>query len=138
MRISIVTADGTTTYTQNIQPSAVSDANFATALDAATAANSSATDSSSALSDTSALSSVMSLEDIFNEAAQTYQVDVNLLTAMAKQESNFQADATSASGAMGIMQLMPATAEGLGVSDAYAAYENIMGGAKYIRQSLER
>lgn len=138
MRISIVAADGTTTYTQNMQPSAVSDANFATALDAATAANSSATDSSSALSDTSALSSVMSLEDIFNEAAQTYQVDVNLLTAMAKQESNFQADATSSSGAMGIMQLMPATAEGLGVSDAYDAYENIMGGAKYISQLLER
>ena len=103
MRISIVTADGTTTYTQNIQPSAVSDANFATALDAATAAHSSATDSSSALSDTSALSSVMSLEDIFNEAAQTYQVDVNLLTAMAKQESNYQADGNSSSGAMGIM-----------------------------------
>jgi soluble lytic murein transglycosylase-like protein len=75
---------------------------------------------------------------IFEEAADTYGVDVNLLTAIAKQESNFTADATSSSGAMGIMQLMPATAQGLGVSDAYDPYQNIMGGAKYIGQLLSR
>ena len=51
-----------------------------------------------------------SLASIFQKAADTYGVSVSLLTAMAKQESNFQTNATSKSGAMGIMQLMPSTA----------------------------
>lgn len=78
------------------------------------------------------------LASIFKEASETYSVPENLLTAMAKQESNFRADATSASGAMGIMQLMPATAEALGCENPYDARENIMAGAKYISQLLER
>ncbi len=78
------------------------------------------------------------MEAIFEEAAETYGVDANLLKAIAKQESNFDASATSSSGAMGVMQLMPSTAESLGVEDPYDAYQNIMGGAKYISQLLER
>lgn len=78
------------------------------------------------------------LASIFKEASETYGVPEELLTAMAKQESNFRADATSASGAMGIMQLMPATAEALGCENPYDARENIMAGAKYISQLLER
>ena len=50
------------------------------------------------------------LEQIFQKASDTYQVSKDLLKAMAKAESNFRADATSHCGAMGIMQLMPATA----------------------------
>lgn len=84
------------------------------------------------------LSSVISLEDIFREASETYQVDYNLLISMAKQESNFDPNSTSSSGAMGIMQLMPETAADLGVTSPYDPYENIMGGAKYIRQMLDR
>jgi hypothetical protein len=79
-----------------------------------------------------------SLESIFQEAAETYQVNVNLLKAVAKQESNFNPDSTSSSGAMGIMQLMPGTAKSLGVEDAYDPYQNIMGGAKYLSQMLTR
>lgn len=79
-----------------------------------------------------------SLESIFQEAAETYQMDVNLLKAVAKQESNFNPDSTSSSGAMGIMQLMPGTAKSLGVEDAYDPYQNIMGGAKYLSQMLTR
>lgn len=78
------------------------------------------------------------LATIFKEASETYGVSENLLTAMAKQESNFRADATSSSGAMGIMQLMPATAAALGCENPYDARENIMAGAKYISQLLER
>lgn len=79
-----------------------------------------------------------SLEKIFEQASETYGVDVELLKAMAKAESNFNPNATSKSGAMGIMQLMPATAKGLGVTDAYDPEQNIMGGAKYIASLLEK
>ena len=79
-----------------------------------------------------------SLEKIFTAASQKYGVDVELLKAMAKAESNFNPNATRKSGAMGIMQLMPATAKGLGVQDAYDPEQNIMGGAKYIASLLEQ
>lgn len=78
------------------------------------------------------------LEQIFQKASDTYQVSKDLLKAMAKAESNFRADATSHCGAMGIMQLMPATAASLGVTDAYNPEQNIMGGAQYISRLLER
>ncbi len=79
-----------------------------------------------------------SLASFFEQAANTYGVSVNLLTAMAKQESNFQANATSKSGAMGIMQLMPATAQYLGCANAYDPEQNIMAGAKYISELLDK
>lgn len=78
------------------------------------------------------------LEEIYAEASQTYGVSTELLKAMTKQESNFNPNATSRSGAQGLMQLMPATAAGLGVTNAYDPYQNIMGGAKYIRQMLDK
>ena len=81
---------------------------------------------------------VVSLNDLFEEAAQTYGVSVNLLKAIGYAESSFRPDATSHCGAQGIMQLMPKTAEYLGVSDAYDPKENIMGGAKYISQLLNK
>ena len=94
------------------------------------------TDFSSELGDR--LKTSASLEKIFSAAAEKYGVDVELLKAMAKAESNFNPNATSKSGAMGIMQLMPATAKGLGVTDAYDPEQNIMGGAKYIASLLEK
>lgn len=78
------------------------------------------------------------LESYFAEASETYGVDERLLKSIAKTESSFRSDATSRSGAMGIMQLMPATASSLGVSNAYDARENILGGAKYISQLLQQ
>ncbi len=85
-----------------------------------------------------ALGAPKSLESIFKQAAKTYNVPENLLKAVAKVESNFQADAVSSCGATGIMQLMPSTAKGLGVKDAKDPEQNIMGGAKYLSQMLER
>lgn len=78
------------------------------------------------------------MEDIFNRAAKEYNIDVNLLKAVAKTESNFNANATSSVGAMGVMQLMPSTAQSLGVTDAYDAEQSIMGGAKYLSQMLHK
>ncbi|MEG1140735.1 MAG: lytic transglycosylase domain-containing protein, partial [Lachnospiraceae bacterium] len=71
-------------------------------------------------------------------AADKYHVPVNLLKAIGKAESNFQADVTSHCGAQGIMQLMPATAKSLGVKNAYDPEQNIMGGANYISQMLKK
>lgn len=79
-----------------------------------------------------------SLDSIFEKAAATYQVDVNLLKAIARQESNFQTDVVSKAGAAGVMQLMPSTAKALGVSDVMDPEQNIMGGAKLISGLLKK
>lgn len=76
------------------------------------------------------------LDSIFKEAANKYGVSERLLKAIAYTESGFQADVTSSSGAMGIMQLMPSTASAYGVSDPYDAYQNIMGGAAVLKDLL--
>ncbi len=76
------------------------------------------------------------LDSIFKEAADKYGVSERLLKAIAYTESGFQANATSSSGAMGIMQLMPSTASAYGVSDPYDAYQNIMGGAAVLKDLL--
>jgi len=78
------------------------------------------------------------LDAIFDAAGARYNISPDLLRAVAKAESNFRPDATSRVGAMGIMQLMPGTARGLGVTDAYDPEQNIMGGAKYLRQMLDQ
>ena len=77
-----------------------------------------------------------SLDDIFSRASQKYHVPVKLLKAVAKAESDFQADAVSSCGAQGMMQLMPSTARSLGVTDSFDPEQNIMGGAKYLGQLL--
>lgn len=79
-----------------------------------------------------------SMDGIFQKAASTYHVPVNLLKAVAKAESNFNPNAVSHAGAQGVMQLMPKTAASLGVQDPFDAEQNIMGGAKYLGQMLER
>jgi len=78
------------------------------------------------------------LDAIFDAAGQKYNISPNLLKAVAKVESSFRPDATSPSGAMGIMQLMPGTAKYLGVDDPYNAEQSIFGGAKYLKEQLDR
>ncbi len=79
-----------------------------------------------------------SMDAIFEEAASLYNVPLNLLKAMGKAESGFDANAVSPAGAQGVMQLMPATARSLGVENPFDARSNIMGGAKYISQQLNK
>jgi soluble lytic murein transglycosylase-like protein len=69
--------------------------------------------------------------------ANQYGLDPGLIRAVMKQESGFQPFALSTSGAMGLMQLMPGTAEGLGVTDAYNIEQNVMGGAQYLYYQLK-
>jgi hypothetical protein len=78
------------------------------------------------------------LDDIFTQAAEKYNVPVNLLKAIGMAESNFNAKAVSRCGAQGVMQLMPATAKSLGVTDSFDAEQNIMGGSKYIAGLLKK
>lgn len=78
------------------------------------------------------------MDDIFQEAADKYNVPVELLKAIGKAESDFDANAVSSCGAQGVMQLMPATASSLGVTNPFDAEQNIMGGSKYISQLIDK
>ena len=76
--------------------------------------------------------------DIIDKAADTYNVPAKLIAAVIKQESNFNALAVSNAGAQGLMQLMPKTAQFLGVTNSFDPEQNIMAGAKYLRQMLDK
>lgn len=78
------------------------------------------------------------MDEIFEEASKETGVDIRLLKAVGKAESNFKASATSRCGAMGVMQLMPGTAKSLGVTDAYDARQNIMAGSRYLAKLLDK
>lgn len=79
-----------------------------------------------------------SMDTMFEEAAGTYGIPAVVLKAVAKAESDFNPNAQSHCGAIGVMQLMPATAKSLDVTDPWDARQNIMGGSKYLRDMLDR
>ena len=78
------------------------------------------------------------VEELIEAFSNQYNVDSDFIKAIIKQESGFNSNATSKKGAMGLMQLMPSTAESMGVTNAYDPSQNIEGGVKYLRGLLDK
>ncbi|MBI1354312.1 MAG: transglycosylase SLT domain-containing protein [Acidobacteria bacterium] len=78
------------------------------------------------------------LESLVQEAGRRHDVDPELIRAVMRQESGFNPLAVSRKGAQGLMQLMPETAKRLGVQDVFDPAENVLGGAKLLRQLMDR
>jgi soluble lytic murein transglycosylase-like protein len=78
------------------------------------------------------------IETWVNEAAQTLNMDKNLIKAVIRQESSGNSLARSDKGAKGLMQLMDSTAKDMGVANSYNGRQNIIGGTKYLKQLLTR
>ncbi len=77
-------------------------------------------------------------DDLISRAADEFGIDFHLVKSVVKAESQFDREATSTKGAMGLMQLMPETAKMLGVKNAYDPVENIRGGTRYLRDMLRK
>lgn len=80
----------------------------------------------------------VSYDTYIRQTAEKYGIDPELIHSVIKAESNYNTYAESGAGAQGLMQLMPATARGLGVTNPYDPQQNIEGGTKYLSQMLDR
>jgi soluble lytic murein transglycosylase-like protein len=75
---------------------------------------------------------------LVRQAAEKYGIRYELLDALIIAESNYDPRCVSNKGAVGLAQLMPKTAAGLGVNDSFDPAQNIDGGARYLREMLDR
>jgi soluble lytic murein transglycosylase-like protein len=80
----------------------------------------------------------LSFNSIIERMAREFRVDAKLVKAVVRNESCFDKMALSRAGAQGLMQLMPATAESLGVVDPFDAEQNIRGGTKYLSRLIKK
>jgi soluble lytic murein transglycosylase-like protein len=113
-----------------------SSASFASSLQAATATAASIGSPSAPAGAVAGAATPFAAE--IDAAAARHGVDPALLRGLIRQESNFNPSARSSAGAIGLCQLMPATAAGLGVTNPSDPAQNLEGGAKYLRQQLDR
>jgi soluble lytic murein transglycosylase-like protein len=79
-----------------------------------------------------------SFDELIREAAETFNIPFEFIKAVIKAESAFNPRAVSRAGAQGLMQLMPQTAEDMGVNDSFDPRENIFGGSRYLRILADR
>jgi soluble lytic murein transglycosylase-like protein len=77
------------------------------------------------------------IDDAINKAADRHNVDPNLVRALVKVESNFNPNAVSRKGAMGLMQLMPQTARQLRLTNPFNPDENVDAGVRHLRELLD-
>jgi soluble lytic murein transglycosylase-like protein len=78
------------------------------------------------------------IEDMIREVSARYRVDPALVRAVIETESNWNSSALSRKGAQGLMQLVPGTAQELGVNNAFDPKQNLDGGVRYLHSLLER
>ena len=83
------------------------------------------------------MANISTLDSVFQAAGTEWNVDPTLLKAIATQESGGNTQAVSRKGAQGLMQIMPDTAKGLGVTDPTDPVQSIFGGAKYLSEALD-
>ena len=76
-------------------------------------------------------------DSLISEAAEKYGLEYQLIRAVMWAESNFNPNAVSSAGAMGLMQLMPATAKMLGVDDAFDPQQNVDGGVRFLAARIK-
>jgi len=89
-------------------------------------------------SDPEAKLSPADLREMLAKAGREHNVDVDLLASLVKAESGGNARALSRAGARGLMQLMPGTANELGVADSFKPDQNVRGGTAYLDELLTR
>jgi hypothetical protein len=77
-------------------------------------------------------------DEVIRSASDRHSIDADLVRAVIKAESDFNSNARSSKGAMGLMQLMPDTARLYNVLNAYDPVDNIEGGVRHLRMLLER
>lgn len=78
------------------------------------------------------------VEDIIQRQAADQNMDPNLIKAVVQAESGFNPQAVSPVGAQGLMQLMPGTAQGLGVENSFNPVENVKGGTQYLKNLINK